>query len=544
MQLHKRFIAALALACLWQPSPRACAQRTLRLPPREIAEVIGEKLLREAQFDAAFAKECRRRLRVELEVVARICKLTPEQIAAAEQREDERLEQAREHFSRQFSRRGAARRIVFAPNGRLHMQRGSTVEVAADESTYELSALSASVIESVDAAIRRELPASISERLAAERKRIAGKARRAQVCNLVAAMDEILLLSDEQRDKLCHLIDSQWKDSWKSVAVDSGLASAAPALRESALARARFRGLASAFDLPDSTLTPLLRRAQWDVWKGLRAPFNQELARLQSEFGPPAPGGAPLMFGVGVGGNPGLQGFVQLDKDARGRGRARKKPRPADKGRPAAAEVRHRPAKHPADRVACFELLLEALDKTCSLSPEVWAKLHWAGKLDLYHDAAKAAELQQELQTQLPPERRDEAMHELVQALSPDDLLPAIGSLLGKAINSRLSAEQMQRWNDDQRRRQEFQRRAQVQLQVFFCSRQATLTAEQWAALAELLNARMGPLPQLPEGHDDDAETVLAQMPDDALKPLFGEAQWAAVNSRLRELREVHLPKP
>ena len=188
--------------------------------------------------------------------------------------------------------------------------------------------------------------------------------------------------------------------------------------------------------------------------------------------------------------------------------------------------------------------MLEALDKTCSLSPEVWAKLHWAGKLDLYHDAAKAAELQQELQTQLPPARRDEATHELVQALSPDDLLPETGSLLGKAINSRLSAEQLQRWNDDQRQRQEFQRRAQVQVQVFLCSQQTSLAAVQWDALAELLNARLGSLPQPPEGHQDDVETVLARTPDDALKPLFGEVQWAAVNSWLRELRKIHPPQP
>ena len=519
-------------------------QPSLRLPPRVIAEVVSEKLLREAQFDAAFANECRRRLRVELEVVARICELTPEQIAEAEQREDERLEQARERFSKQFSRRGVARRIAFAPNGRLRVQRGRTVDVVAEASTDELSALRASVIESVDAAIRRDFPAPVVERLAAERKRIAEKARRAQVCNLVAAMDEILLLSDEQRDKLCRLIDSLWKDSWKSVAVDSGLASAAPALRESALARARFRGLASAFDLPDSALTPLLRPAQWDVWKGLRKPFNQELAKVQSQFGPPAPGGPPLMFGVGVGGNAGLQGFIQLDDDARRRARARGRPRLADKSQPAAEEEGNRSSKQLADRVACFELLLESLDKTCSLSPEVWAKLHWAGKLDLYHDAAKVAELQQEQQTQLPPARRDEAMHELVQVLAPDDLRPVESSLLYKAIENRLSAEQWQRWNEDQRQRQEFQRRAQVQVQVFLCSKQASLAAAQWDALAGLLNARMGPLPQRPEGHDDEVENVLAQTPDDALKPLFGEAQWAAVNRRLRELRKIHLPKP
>ncbi len=271
MQLHPRFSVALALACLGEAAPRACAQRPLQLPPREIAEVVGEKLLREAQFDAVFANECRRRLRVELEVVERICELTPEQIAAAEQREDERLERAKEYFSQQFSRRGVARRIEFAPNGRLHMQRGRTVDVAAEASTDELSALGASVIESVNADIRREFPAPVVERLAAERKRIAEKARQAQACSLVAAMDEVLLLSDEQRDKLCRLIDSLWKDSWKSISVDSRLASAAPALRESALACARFRGLASAFDLPDSALTPLLRPAQWDVWKGLRA---------------------------------------------------------------------------------------------------------------------------------------------------------------------------------------------------------------------------------------------------------------------------------
>ena len=87
------------------------------------------------------------------------------------------------------------------------------------------------------------------------------------------------------------------------------------------------------------------------------------------------------------------------------------------------------------------------------------------------------------------PQNKNVRLRALMQALTPDTLLPEAGSLLHKAIDSRLTAEQRQGWNEFEQRRRQFLRQADVQRQILLCSQRATLTVAQWDAFAELLNA-------------------------------------------------------
>jgi hypothetical protein len=210
--------------------------------------------------------------------------------------------------------------------------------------------------------------------------------------------------------------------------------------------------------------------------------------------------------------------------------------------RPAAPGPKAEAQEIPAVKTACFELLLESLGETCSLSPKTLEKLQWAGKLDLHRDVEKAERLWQELRVQLQPADQERTLRELMQTLMPDALQPEAGSLLHKAISSRLTEEQLQCWHEEQRRRRRFQRQADVQRQVLLCAQRATLTSAQRDAFAEFLNGRLDSPPQQArlEFGRDEGETALAEAPDEALKPLFGEAQWPVIRERLLELREAH----
>lgn len=522
----------------------AHAQSDLLLPRQEINQVLAARRSRERQLNSLL-DVYGRQLRIEHCVVGKACELGPEGLAALDKLEDELLRRAKENFSHALEGRDANRRVVFSDKRRLVVMNDRVVAVSGAVSAEELRASQASVIEDVDAAVRQSMPASVAERLAAERKRLAEKGRQTQICSLVAAMDETLLLSDKQREKLSRLIGSLWKDAWSSVAIRAEPTSPTPALKSSLTLRAKLRGLGGVFDLPDAALAPLLKPAQRAMWKQLREPLDQELTALQSRLDMAARVRAQgLAAAAGVRRNDVRRGFVMqefggvmravpLQAVAQGNRRVRFS---AEKPKAATKEI-------PAVKTACFELLLESLGETCSLSPQMREKLKWAGKLDLHRDAARVVKLQEKLQTQLQPAEQERALRELVQVLTPDALLPESDSLLRKAVDSRLTAEQRQRWSEFEERRRQFQRQADVQRQILLCSQRATLTVAQWDAFAELLNDRLDLLPQdRRERRQDEVEIALAQAPDDVLQPLFGEAQWAAIREQLKELRLAHPP--
>ena len=223
-------------------------------------------------------------LHVELYVVEKACELGPDGLAKLDELGDELLRRAKENFSQALEGRDANRRVVFSDKRRLVVMNDRVVAVSGAVSAEELLASQASVIEDVNAAVRELMPAAVAARLAAERKRLAEKGRQAQVRSLVAAMDDALLLNDKQREKLCRLIGSLWKDAWSSVALRSEPSASAPGWQALVLSRAKLRGLGGVFDLPDSALEPILRPAQRAVWKHLREPFDRELTALQSQL--------------------------------------------------------------------------------------------------------------------------------------------------------------------------------------------------------------------------------------------------------------------
>lgn len=510
----------------------AHAQSDLLLPRQEIKEVLAAQRSRESQVNSLL-EIYGRRLRIEFCFVEKACELTPAQVAALKELSTELMQQAREELSQAIEGQGTNRGAA-AAHRRLVLMNGRLVNTAGKTLAEEASASQASMVEDVDAAVRKALPAEVAARLIEQRQLAADRVRQAKAASLTAAMDEVLLLSDGQRKSLCRLIASLWKESWSSVAVEDDVNFAPLPWQNSVQVCAMLRGLGGVFDLPDSALEPLLRPAQRTAWKELREPLSSDLADLQRHFVPAAGRGQQGFPPIRVSAKSGLRGIALQDN----RGQLRVIMYRSAEQQDAGALV------IPSERAARVELLIDAIGRACRLSPPVRKKLLLAGKLGLHREAVRIAELRRQLQEGLPPERRNRAWDELAQAVTRDDLRAEGEPLLHKAMNSHLSPEQRRLWAESLRRRREFQRQARLQIQVLAVFERSRLTTSQWDALAELLNAQLIDMPQEEDadGGRNEAETTVARTPDEKLKPLFAEAQWDAIRERLAELRNALPP--
>ena len=527
-------------------SQRAWGQRDLVLPRMEIGQVLAAKQARDAQVNA-LVEDYRQRLRTELVFVRRVCELTPEQSLALEKHGEEIVARAKEQFSDAIENQRADRRLVVVNNRRVMVVGDRIVAVAGGAPHDESSALQLAMADDVDAAVRQTLPDHIAARLTEERQRVNEKAKRAKAQVLAAAMDEILLLTDKQREQLCGILTSLWNENWTPVAIklDRGSHNFSPKM--SVLLRAKLGGLGGACDLPDVMLEPLLRPAQMAMWKEIRKPLNAQAAmqaeRMNAQLVQLQQVQQQRRAGMVAGGNvrvrrvavPGAAGAVRVVIE----------PQPAQVAA-AAAPVRpgvnaqdEAPIKAPPEQNACLELVLDALGQACELSSEAREKFYWAGKLDLRRQAERAAVQQRELLEKAAQANFAAVAPPSSEFAAPYGLLADESSLLHKAARSRISAEQWQVWREEQSRRLEFQRQARLDFCVFTFSQRSPLTSAQWDALAELVRSRLGEIPadQSAVRQATEISAAIARIPNSEFRPLFDDVQWPAISRRLQELR-------
>ena len=189
--------AAIAMvACLLCPPASATAQSDLLLPRQEIQDVVATESSRETQLNSLL-EIYGRRLRIEFCFVEKACELASAQVAALKELSAELTQKAKQEFSQAIKVQGADRGAAVA-NRRLAAMNGRIVTIAEKTLAEEASASQASMIEDVDAAVRKALPAQVAARLIEQRQLAADKVRQAKAASLAAAMDEVLLLSDEQ----------------------------------------------------------------------------------------------------------------------------------------------------------------------------------------------------------------------------------------------------------------------------------------------------------------------------------------------------------
>ncbi len=532
-------------------SQRAWAQYDLVLPRMEIGQVLAAKQARDAQVNA-LVEDYRQRLRTELVFVQRACELTPEQAAALEKHGEEIVARAKEQFSDAIENQRADRRLVVVNNRRVMVIGDRVVAVAGAAARDESSALQLAMADDVDEAVRQAFPDHIAARLTEERQRVNGKAKRAKAQVLAAAMDEILLLTDKQREQLCGNLTSLWNENWTPVAIKLERGSHDFSPKMSVLLRAKLAGLGGACDLPDVMLEPLLRPAQMAMWKEIRKPLNGQAAmqaeRMNAQLVQPQQVQLQQVqqqrgAGMVAGGNvrvrrvavPGRAGAVRVVIE----------PQPAQAvaaaapARPGVNAQDEAPIKTPPEQNACLELVLDALGLACELSFDVREKLCWAGKLDLRLQAERAAARQRELLEKAAQANVAAVAPPSSEFASPYALISEESSLLHKAARSRISAEQWQVWREEQRRRLEFQRRARLDFFVFTFSQRSPLTSAQWDALAELVRSRLGEIPadQSAARLATEISAAIARIPEAEFRSLFDDVQWPAISRRLQELR-------
>jgi hypothetical protein len=180
---------------------RAPAPMKIAVPAKAAAGAMMERMMGgQAVFDPAnraaqvqqFTQQFRPILRAELRFARTVCEPTKEQRKLLAREGNQVLKNTVEQFVefQQMMMRGAWRGDRAYPDPRKLIQDGLTNAVKANLSPEQSARYRAEV-----------------EKWAADQKQVA-------VRNLVARLDQDLLLSADQRDQLCGSLSSHWDDAW------------------------------------------------------------------------------------------------------------------------------------------------------------------------------------------------------------------------------------------------------------------------------------------------------------------------------------------
>lgn len=550
---HRRSLRKVRSPALWAAllavlccCPIAAAQEPGRPQPGGV--LIND--LPEAQEANMMApvkspfEEFSARLDRELNFVGRACRLSPEERKSLDAVRDEIIAQFKPLLERQ------------APAGRA--QAGGGVQRMAAVNGQVVVINPAGVAEflipdriihaQVDLAVNASLPKERLAALEAERKRLEHKLQQAHVLALLAAIDEAMLLSDEQRQRFHAYLEANWRPVWGQL-VPGGLISAFGA---TPLQTAKARGLGGAFDLFDADLEPLLNPVQIAAWREMRTlrldvPLFAQVAdrraivlrRIRI-----APGAAIAQGGVAPAAVPPAaapRAVVQVPIQ---------RAQPAAGGRPLAEAELATPAQPPIvdppkELSLLLDLLVEHVASAAELSPQQRETLLLAGKLDILHYRK-----QREEQAREAFERADEApgnqrRRNQTESLAASNPFAAADSRFRKAIASRLSAEQTARRAAVERRRRQMRRETVIQSLAAEFGEAAKLTAAQQDALAAELAAALDE--QLPPDADEALETdsqslalaCITNLGRQELRPLVEDDQWDAIERKLVELSRI-----
>lgn len=512
--------------------PGAAAPARLVVPLSDVPEaVLG------APVDSPFELFCER-LDGELSFVARACQLTPEERQAVAAVRDEIVGQFKPLLQRQAAGQapGAAVQRMAAVNGQVVVldARGAAQVLIPDR------IIRAQVDLAVNAALSKERLATLE----GERQRMERKSRWGRVLALAAAVDEAMLMSDEQFARLCDYLADNWRPVWAQVSAGPFLAYGATPLQT-----AKARGLGGVFDLFDAALEPLLRPAQMAAWREMRtlhieaqAPIVVPPNRLLWNNRQIQVRGARAARIV----RPANGALLVIQAGAAAPVAVPIQPAPAAGGRPLAEGERAAPGQPPIvepprELAMLLELLVEDAALTAELSKDQRETLLLAGKLDIQrYRAEREAELRERFEQvdEAPGNEKPRVQTETVAASNP---FSSPNSRFRKALASRLSNEQLQRLAQVERKRCELRREAVVQTFVRDFDERMKLTADQWDALADAFRQRLPPVAGDHAEPDaiSDAAACIEHVSSAELRGHFDESQWPAAEQILNELKQA-----
>ncbi|HUY89684.1 MAG TPA: hypothetical protein VMV10_13190 [Pirellulales bacterium] len=480
-------------------------------------------------------EQFRERLEQELNFVGRACQLSPEEREALGKAGDEIVERFKPLLEKQPPA-AHGERMVALNNGQVVVldARGGVQTLIPDRLLQA----------QVDIAVQGSLTAKRLATLEAQRERLEQKARQAHVLGLLAAVDDAMLLTDEERQRLAAYLDANWKAVWGQVVSGSQLT--APGATP--LQTGKARGLGGVFDLFDADLEPILRPAQVAAWREMRALrivnspvlpngvlwkgrniLVQGAARarivrnangqnvLIREGGAAAPVQVPIQGGLAVNGR---RPFAAADP----------------------AENPNLPVFKPAKELTLLlNLLVENAALAGGLTDEQRETLLLAGMLDIRRYAAEREQEWQEMlqHADVAPGNRHIAVRaETAAASNP---FAEATSRFRKALASRLSEEQLARLAEVERKRRELRREAAVASVVREFDEVAKLTSKQWNALADALRRRLPPLSGAATQDDSLSEALacMSGLGKTDLQPIVDEDQWPAAEQKLIELKQT-----
>lgn len=355
----------------------------------------------------------------------------------------------------------------------------------------ELNESPRSIVRSELAAVLKSISAEASASFEAERERLERRRREADVLVQIAAFDEALLLTGEQRQKLSDLLSARWTDVWRGHATDR--AAIDPySFCQSAV------GAMDLFTIPDIELQTVLRASQLATFKLVQLPTREVSVFIQN--------GPPL-----------VRRFVRH-------------------GLPVEEE-----------RLRLKLLLDRLVDDAAAHGPldeQQKQKLLAAGKLDVqahFNEIAALEEKQPEARLVVVPLKQIAG----VKASLPP-IFAAADSAFQRVLNKRLSAERRERIAQAGRERGRFHRQAVLHLLTVALAERAFLTDDQAGRLQKLLGDefasagraddlaewRRATLKKLVELRPEAVETVL----DDWQRPVAREYLGELADTALLEI--------
>jgi hypothetical protein len=368
------------------------------------------------------------------------------------------------------------------------------------------------VLETPDQAVRLALTPvlkSISpdawKKFKSARERLDLRQKQANVLIQIAALDEALLLTGEQREKLSNLLSARWTDVWRGPAHDDAAADPVQLCSTAA-------GAMDLFTIPDVELNDILRPDQVAAFKLIQLPTTLETVLVEP---PQAAQGAANQN----------NGAVEQVLEAGLVRQARLKI--VYHGLP--------PAEERERLQSLLERIVEDTDVHVHLDEAQKQKLLLAGKLDLERHLQQHAAQEDGQPGKIVGRHRTQIAGAKLR-LAP--IFSDSASVFQKALHSRLSAGQLETLAEAEHQRGLFHRRAVLATVALAVSNHAVLTDVQ----AEQVEKRLAESVAAPTNALDLAawrratlEQLGALRPAD-FKPLVDDWQWPATREYVEEL--------
>jgi hypothetical protein len=188
-----------------------------------------------------------------------------------------------------------------------------------------------------------------------------------------------------------------------------------------------------------------------------------------------------------------------------------------------------------------LDMKVDEIARAAAMNEQQRQKLHLAGLGDIRHFADRVDAIKVKHQA---TEFSQQEWNAIFQELRPLQVelrrgLFGADSLFDKTLHTILSSDQAERFNRAELDRQLFQHRARVEMTVLRFAKALALRDEQRKRLTEILLVKTRPVST---SGQSDQFLIMAQMtriPDDELKPLFDDKQWARFQQIMNHMAGV-----